>query len=220
VVAGEGETRLGDGTRAELEPVGEGAHIVWPLRSRKRRIPRPRLDIRALGCERPGLRVAGVPLAVSARQAELLVVLAMHPSGLSAQALAQCLYGPAAKRVTVRAEVARVRRVVGELVGAQPYRLTADVRADFLDVERLLARHRLRAALDAYAGPLLPSSRAPAIVARRKALDTAIERARRLTCNPVQPPVAPLRRRRTVEASPAPPAPKRGAAERWRSISP
>jgi hypothetical protein len=221
VDAGEGETTLGDGTRAVLEPVGEGARIVWALRARKRRVPRPRLDIRALGAERPALHVAGVPLAVTARQAELLVVLAMRPSGLSAQALARCLYGPAAKRVTVRAEVARLRRVAGELVAAQPYRLTADVRADFLEVERLLARRRVRAALDAYAGPLLPGSHAPAIVARREALDAAIRRAGRLTCNPVQPPARTRRRRRTVEPSAAPPAPDRGGtAKRWPSTSP
>jgi hypothetical protein len=219
--ADEGETTLADGTPALLEPIGEGAHIVWPVRAGKRRIPRSRLDVRALGTGRPVLQVAGRPLAVTARQAELLVVLAMHPSGLSAQALAHALYGPAAKRVTVRAEVARLRRLVGELVGAQPYRLTADVRADFLEVERLLARHRVRAALEAYAGPLLPGSHAPAIVARRTALDTAIQRASRLTCNPVQPPVAAQRRRRTVEPSPAPPVPDRGGtAKRWPSTSP
>ena len=88
---------------------------------------------------------------------------------MSAQALAGCLYGPGAKAVTVRAEVARVRRVAGELIGAQPYRLAADVRADFLDVERLLSRRRVAAAVERYAGPLLPRSRAPAIVARRAA---------------------------------------------------
>src|SRR5262249_60450400 len=117
----------------------------------------------------PGLRLAGRPLPVSERQAELLTVLALHPGGLTAKELARCLYGGAANPVTVRAEVARLRRVVGDLVAAQPYRLTAQVRADFLDVEQLLERGRARAALDRYAGPLLPRSRAPCIVARREA---------------------------------------------------
>jgi len=82
-----------------------------------------------------------------------------------------------AKAVTVRAEVARVRRVSGELIAAQPYRLAADVRADFLDVERLVARRRVAAAVERYAGPLLPRSRAPAIVARRAALESALRDA-------------------------------------------
>ena len=79
--------------------------------------------------------------------------------------------------MTVRAEVARVRRVTGELVRAQPYRLSADVRADFLDVERLLARRRVVAALERDAGPLLPRSTAPAIAARRNALERALRDA-------------------------------------------
>ena len=172
----EGRTTLSDGTPAVVEPAAD-AWIVWAMHARERRPPRHVLFIRALGAARPALRFAGRPLALSERQTELLTVLALHPAGLSARALGRCLYGGAANPVTVRSEVARVRRVVGDLVDAQPYRLTAEVRADFLDVERLLERGRVRAALDRYAGPLLPRSRAPGIVARREALDAAVSRA-------------------------------------------
>jgi hypothetical protein len=168
---------LEDGTGALLEPLAGGARIVWGVRGHEHRIPHRLLSIKALGSEAPGLRLTGVPLAVTARQAELLIVLAMSPAGLSARSLAGCLYGASAKAVTARAEVARVRRAVGDLVGAQPYRLTADVRADFLDVEELLARRRVRAAVERYAGPLLPRSRAPAIVARRTAIERALSDA-------------------------------------------
>jgi hypothetical protein len=173
----EGREALPDGSRAVLEPVADGARIVWGVRGRERRVPRRLLSIRALGAEAPGLRLDGASLPVSSRQVELLVVLAMTPAGLSAQALAGCLYGPRAKAVTVRAEVARVRRVAGDLIRAQPYRLAAEVRADFLDVERLLARRRVAAAVERYAGPLLPRSRAPAIVVRRAALESALRDA-------------------------------------------
>jgi hypothetical protein len=185
----EGDEVLPDGSRAELEPVADGALIVWGLRARERRVPRRRLTIRALGPDAPRLELAGAALPVTTRQAELLIVLAMSPAGLSANALAGCLYGPAAKAVTARAEVARVRRRAGELVGAQPYRLAADVHADFLDVERLLARRRVAAALARYPGPLLPRSRAPAIVARRAAIERALHDAR--GCNPLQPVADP-----------------------------
>ncbi len=174
---GDGRATLPDGTRAVLEPVSDDARIVWAVRARERRVPRRLLSVRALGAEAPALRLAGVALPVTPRQAELLVVLAMSPAGLSARELARGLYGPGANAVTVRAEVARVRRVAGELVQAQPYRLTADVRADFLDVERLLARRRVVAALESYAGPLLSRSDAPAIVARRNALERALRDA-------------------------------------------
>ena len=176
--AGEGRTVLSDGTPALVEPAGDDAWIVWVMHARERRAPRHVLFIRALAAASPALRLAGRPLPLSERQAELLTVLALHPAGLSARALARCLYGGAAKPVTVRAEVARLRRVVGDLLDAQPYRLTAEIRADFLDVERLLERGRVRAALDRYAGPLLPRSHAPCIVARREALDAAVARAR------------------------------------------
>ena len=195
---------LPDSSQAVLEPVADGALIVWGVRGRERRVPRHVLSIRALGADAPGLRLAGASLPVTSRQAELLIVLAMTPAGLSAQALARCLYGPGAKAVTVRAEVARVRRVAGGLIGTQPYRLAADVRADFLDVERLLSRRRVAAAVRRYAGPLLPRSRAPAIVARRSALEGALrdavvdagdvalsrrwERKRRRTATPCNPP--------------------------------
>ena len=199
-----GDEVLPDGSKAVLEPVTDGALIVWGVRGRERRAPRHLLSIHALGVEAPGLRLASASLPVTSRQAELLIVLAMTPAGLSAQALARCLYGPGAKAVTVRAEVARVRRVTGELIAAQPYRLAADVRADFLDVERLLSRRRVAAAVTRYTGPLLPRSRAPAIVARRAALENALrdavadagdgtlrrrwERKRRRTATPCNPP--------------------------------
>jgi hypothetical protein len=212
----EGQQVLPDGSKAVLEPVADGARIVWGVRGREHRVPRRVLSIRALGAEAPGLRLAGTKLPVTSRQAELLIVLAMTPDGLSAQALAGCLYGPGAKAVTVRAEIARVRRVAGELVGAQPYRLAADVRADFLDVERLLSHRRVAAAVERYAGLLLPRSRAPAIVARRAALENALrdavcdagdvalrrrwERQRRRAgaCNPLQPTADSQRRERTL----------------------
>lgn len=175
--ASAGRTRLPDGTCAVLEPVSGGACIVWGVRAAERRIRRRLLDIRALGDEAPMVRLGGAALALTERQAELLVVLAMTPDGATAQSLAADLYGPRGKPVTARAEIARLRHVVGDLIAAQPYRLTADVRADFLDVERLLSHQRVAAAARRYPGPLLPRSRAPAIVARRAAIEAALAQA-------------------------------------------
>jgi hypothetical protein len=179
----QGRTALADGTHVIVEPSGDGTRILWAVLEDERRAPRHVLVIRALDVARPALRLGGRPLALSERQAELLTVLALHPAGLSAKDLGRCLYGGAANPVTVRAEVARLRRVVGGLVDAQPYRLTADIRADFLEVERLIARGRVRAALERYSGPLLPRSRAPCVVARRESLAAAVATLR----NPSKP---------------------------------
>jgi hypothetical protein len=66
---------------------------------------------------------------VTRRHAEILVLL--HRAGrvgLPAEALSQALYGDAAHVVTVRAEVSRLRRLLGALVETRPYRLSGDVR--------------------------------------------------------------------------------------------
>jgi hypothetical protein len=66
--------------------------------------------------------------ALTPRHAELLRLLAAAgPTGLTAAALSTRLYGDAAHLVTVRAEVSRLRRVVGALVATNPYRLADGV---------------------------------------------------------------------------------------------
>lgn len=84
-------------------------------------------------------RLAGCRLSVSAdggswcaeltpRHAEVLRNLAAAgPAGLTAAALSTRLYGDDAHVVTVRAEVSRLRRVVGALVATAPYRLADGV---------------------------------------------------------------------------------------------
>jgi hypothetical protein len=177
--APEGYATLPGGDRAVVEPIGDGASIVWRLPAPGSRVPRRVVRIRALGGAPPTVVVDGRRLALSPRHTELLVILALRPEGLSAGALARALHGPGAKAVTVRAELARLRRSGGDVVAAQPYRLAADVRADFLAVEHALGRGALDAALALYAGPLLPSSRAPAIVGARARLQAALDGALR-----------------------------------------
>jgi hypothetical protein len=66
---------------------------------------------------------------VTRRHAEILVLLhRAGPAGLSAEAMSRELYGDAEHVVTVRAEVSRLRRLLGALVETRPYRLSADVR--------------------------------------------------------------------------------------------
>jgi hypothetical protein len=62
------------------------------------------------------------------RHAQILGVLATAgPAGLDAVALSTTMYGDADHVVTARAEVSRLRRVVGALVATNPYRLAAGV---------------------------------------------------------------------------------------------
>jgi hypothetical protein len=73
--------------------------------------------------------------------------------------------------------VTRLRRVVGDIVLGHPYRLAADVHADFPDVEHLLRRGDIDRALARCRGPLLASSHAPGIVAARTHLREALDAA-------------------------------------------
>ncbi|MGI5499813.1 transcriptional regulator [Lentzea sp. CA-135723] len=71
---------------------------------------------------------------VTRRHAEILVLLhRAGRAGLSAEALSNALYGDAEHVVTVRAEVSRLRRLLGALVETRPYRLSSDVRMSVVE---------------------------------------------------------------------------------------
>ena len=73
----------------------------------------PRLRVLSTG---PTVRVGGVDVRLSLRHAEILLLLARHPAGLSADELAVLLSEQMLSDVTVRAEVSRLRRIVGPLL--------------------------------------------------------------------------------------------------------
>ncbi|MBM6402187.1 GAF domain-containing protein [Phycicoccus sp. MQZ13P-5] len=82
------------------------------------------------------LEVAGTPdgdagwrVSLTPRHAAVLRLLAAAGTeGMSAAALSRALFGDEEHQVTVRAEVSRLRRVVGALVAAAPYRVAEGVR--------------------------------------------------------------------------------------------
>ena len=66
--------------------------------------------------------------ALTARHAEILRLLhRAGRSGMTAAALSQAMHGDAAHVVAVRAEVSRLRRVLGGVVESQPYRISPAV---------------------------------------------------------------------------------------------
>lgn len=112
----------------------------------------------------PMVHINGTDLRLSLRHAELLLLLARHPAGLSADELAVLLSEHELSDVTVRAEVSRLRRLVGPLLSeSRPYRLTAPLRTDVDMVHALLDTGDVDAALTAYPGPVLARSVAPGV---------------------------------------------------------
>ncbi|MGW4483943.1 GAF domain-containing protein [Amycolatopsis sp. NPDC004368] len=113
-----------------VEPLPGG----WLIRLDDREAAPPTrvsLDLRLPG--EPVLTVYGATSEwthrVSPRHAQLLYALAAHRNGCSASQLAAVLFGDATRTVTVRAEVSRLRRIVGGIVVGRPYRF-----ADNLEV--------------------------------------------------------------------------------------
>lgn len=134
---------------------------------------RPGAALTALGRDEAVLTVDGRRVRLGRRHSELLVLLACHPQGRSGDQLGLDVYGDGILNpVTVRAELSRLRRILGPAVlDSRPYRLLVGLDADFVAVTRLLDQGRVAEALDAYGGPLLPGSDAPGVVRLRRLLD-------------------------------------------------
>ena len=107
----------------------------------------------------------GQRLLLNRRQTEILALLALHPSGLSVEHLHALLYGDASVTTsTLKAEVSHLRAALSGQLSSRPYRLTMPVATDVEEVQRLLRRGDVRAAVRAYGGDLLPGTDSPALV--------------------------------------------------------
>ncbi|MGW1559596.1 GAF domain-containing protein [Streptomyces sp. NPDC002144] len=136
-------------------------------------------ELTALGRDEAQLLVEGRRIRLSRRHSEILVLLSRHPEGLTGDELLCALYeDESVTPVTLRAEMARLRRVLGPvLLGSRPYRLTVPVESDVAVVERRLETGAITAAAKGYGGPLLPGSQAPAVVRLRHRLADGLRSA-------------------------------------------
>ena len=134
--------------------------------------PAERVTLRVLGRDRALLEVARegseTISELGQRHAELLLMLATHRQGVSADQLGELVYGDgdAVGTVTLRAEMVRLRKVLEKTAPAlvpesRPYRLAAELETDAQQVLSLLDRGAHRVALAAYRGDVLPDSTAP-----------------------------------------------------------
>ena len=157
--------------------------LRWLYRERRAApVPRPTAPrLQVLGRDRALLATAGGGQELSLRHSELLLLLAEAGAageGRTAEQLAAEVHGAGTATVTVRAELSRLRRLVGpDLLDSRPYRLLVPVRSDADDVRRLLARGSVGAALERYPGALLPPSSAPGVRAARARLSGALRQA-------------------------------------------
>ena len=145
-----------------VRPTGTGAPRTLQVLGR-----RSGVVVRSAGEVRLGLR-----------HSELLTLLAAAPGGASAEDLAHRLHHRPVPVGTVRAELSRLRSLLPDVpLRSQPYRLEGRLETDGQQVQRALTAGRVSEAVDRYAGPLLPRSEAPGVVALRQVLHFAVRSA-------------------------------------------
>jgi hypothetical protein len=117
-------------------------------------------------------------MRLSPRHSELMLLLASTPRGLSGDELSVLLYDDESGSSTLRAELNRLRHMLGDtLFGSRPYRLLSDIAGDWLAIEARLAAGDVAGALRNFRGPLLPRSTAPGVVRVREALTEQLRAA-------------------------------------------
>ncbi|MGL4304607.1 MAG: GAF domain-containing protein [Mycobacteriaceae bacterium] len=124
---------------------------------------------------RPTFRKDGTACPISLRHAEILVLLAENPQGLTADALAVLLDERELGNVTIRAEMSRLRKVIGqEWLSSRPYRLVKPLDSDLSELRSAVENLDINLIRKLYPVSLLPVSRAPGILSVREDLDAEI----------------------------------------------
>jgi hypothetical protein len=174
------ELVLRDGAIADAEPLATAADdgfVLWrrsTTTTTKRRPAALRLELFG---RRPHLRRPGATVELSGRHAEILCTLLLCGRGLTAEELTLEVYGETGKPGTLRAEMSRLRRGLGDLLTARPYALALPLTSDLQQAEALLAEGCVAEALALAAEQLLPGSDAPRVVEARERLESGLRDA-------------------------------------------
>ena len=135
-----------------------------------------RLEV--LGRDCAEFRIGGRTHRLSMRHSELMLLLALHPEGLSADAIAVLLHDDDVPAVTIRAELARLRRLLGaDVLLSRPYRLSQPVRVDAVEIRDVLDRGDIAAALRSFTGIPMPRSESPAVAELREQVRWHVRRS-------------------------------------------
>ncbi len=169
--------RMAESELARLAASGEGRRLLWVPPASDARLP-DTVRLQGLGLPDLIVTMGRRTLRLTPRHSEILAVLVDHPAGLTAEQLEIEVYAADVHSSTMRAEMARLRGLLGEAVlQSRPYRLVVDASCDWKDVQAQVAAGRVREALQSYRGPLLPQSESPGVVARRESVQDQLRAA-------------------------------------------
>lgn len=136
------------------------------------------LRVRALGLPEAVVETGGRTLRLGRRHSEIVATLLENPAGLTAEQLESRVYPGHVHSSTLRVEMNRLRTLLGpDVLASRPYRFVVDTECDWRTVGAHLATGRVRQALQAYKGPLLPGSESPVVVELREVLEGQVRGA-------------------------------------------
>jgi hypothetical protein len=145
--------------------------------------------VRVTGSGAPTVTRDGRERQIGLRHAEILTLLDWHDDGLTGPQLGEMAYEEAPEAATVRVEMHRLRRVLGEATGGEvelasrPYRLVGTQDREWAPLTDVRAAHDaltdgdVVTAVRLCRGLVLPSSTAPEIEGIRTALATSLREA-------------------------------------------
>ena len=126
----------------------------------------------------PQVLFNGKIVVLTPRQIEILTILALCPQGMNLENLHQALYGERKVSIgTLKAEMSQLRDILGGMLGSRPYRLLAQVEADFLQAESALDAGYIESALKLCRGVFLSKTESPFLCAWRDCLESRLSSA-------------------------------------------
>lgn len=130
------------------------------------------------GFSSPQILVNGRVMVLTPRQIEIICILALCPTGLNLEQLHQALYGERKISMgTLKAEMSQIKDLFGELVISRPYRIQANIDADFLQIENALDAGYLEEALKQFSGTFLAKTESPFLCTWRDCIESRLSEA-------------------------------------------
>ncbi len=114
-------------------------------------------------------------LKLSLHSKEILVLLCLHPEGLSGEQLSEHLYNDNNHTQSLKVALFKLRKDLP--LNSRPYQLNTNINANFLALEQHLNKSELAEALNLYKGPLLPDSQLSFINTYANELEESLRQA-------------------------------------------